>query len=96
MAVFLIGLAIVIIVMIAMLLRYKREIVIWIRALPLSTWDYLSDRFGAAGDWVLGIALSAMALNKFLPNVENLAQPFVWPLLAVVMVLWVLGWYVKP
>ncbi len=96
MAVFLIGLAIVIIVMIAMLLRYKREVVIWIRALPLSTWDYLSDRFGAAGDWVLGIALSAMALNKFLPNVENLAQPYIAYLLIITMLLWIGGWYVKP
>lgn len=91
-----IGLAIASIAVIAILIIYSRQIFSWIRALPLSTWDYISDRLGAAGDWVLGIALSAIAVNQFLPNVENAAEPYVLPLLVISMLLWLGGWYVKP
>lgn len=90
-----IGSAIVVFSIIVLLLSYSR-ISTWARRITDSSWDYVSDRFGAAGDWVLGIALSAIAVNQFLPAIENLAQPYIWPLLVITMVLWALGWYVKP
>jgi hypothetical protein len=91
-----IGLAIAYIAVVAILIIYSRQLASWIRALPSSTWDYVSDRFGAAGDWVLGIALSAIAINQFLPSFGNAAQPYVLPLLVITMLLWFGGWYVKP
>lgn len=88
--------AITALLVIWLLLVYKKDIVLWIRSISDSSWDYLSDRFGAAGDWVFGIALSAIAVDKFLPQVENLAQPYIVPLLVVTLLLWICGKFIKP
>lgn len=79
-----------------LLLVYSKELLLWLRSISDSSWDYLSDRLGAAGDWVFGIALSAIAVDNFLPQVENLAKPYIAPLLMVTMLLWICGKYIKP